>query len=116
MENVRGFLSTNYLRCKPVDQRSQTYVQVGDSASIMGHQPEAHPVVTDVDIRMVVLLLGQPGDPVDKSHRGRKIAKGKVTDDLFAHALPGRKTRQGLLHFLIGKRVHARIVEGNEEG
>jgi hypothetical protein len=41
----------------------------------MRHQPQGHPIPTDIDVWMVVLLLSQIGNPVDPDHRGSKVSK-----------------------------------------
>ena len=40
------------------------------AAGIVGDQAQAHPVVANVDIRMVAGLLGQLAHPVDEGQRG----------------------------------------------
>ena len=48
-------------------------------AGVVGHQGQGHPVVADVDVRMVVGLLGEPADPPDEvQRRRRKLAQTTV--------------------------------------
>ena len=65
----------------------------GDSAFIVRSERQRHLTKTNVDIRMVIDLLGLPGDPVDKIDAFQKSLKAEgATNGLRAF----RPVRQGL--------------------
>ena len=58
-----------------VDRPGQRQVELGDPAGVVGHQRQAHRPPPDVDVRMVVGLLGQPAHGHHEVEGGREARR-----------------------------------------
>ena len=71
-----------------VCSRGQLAIAVGDAAGGMRPPTHGHLPVVDLDVGMVVLGLGEVGEPVDEHHRGAKVGELELADKRSIHLAP----------------------------
>ncbi len=79
---------------------------MGDAAGVVGDEGEADFVVADVDVGVVVLLLGEFGNPVDEGDGLDEVWKLIIADEFAIQKAPVRKLRDGFIEFGLGEGCH----------
>src|SRR5262249_10930696 len=77
-----------------------------DATIVVRGEGDAHPVVPDVDVRVVVRGLGVDGEPVDERDGLGEGAELEALHDLVAHAVPVGQRREALGDQVVGEGWH----------
>ncbi len=95
-----------------VDQVGEFGVALGDALGVVGDEAEANFVIADVDVGMMVLLLGEIGDVVDEGHGVDEVGKFVVTDEFAVVKVPVWKLLEDFVEFGLGESFHGDCLIG----
>jgi len=86
--NARGYNYSLSLFRQGIDSFRQTEIELGQTAFAVGGENQAHLIVTDVDIRMVLLISGHFGHCIHEIDRVGEIIKLKSALDVLLLQFP----------------------------
>ena len=89
-----------------IENRSHLDVVGSNSTGVVSYQSELHPVVSDVDIRVMSCFFSFLRDLVDESYGRYKVSEDPRADDLSVYQLPFGQVCQGLVQLVFLKLLH----------
>src|SRR3954452_19490270 len=89
-----------------LDSPGQVHVLGRDAALVVGRQGDAHLVVPDVQVGMVVRRLGRVGQPDHEGDGGRETAEAVLLGDGAVDRLPAGQGVKGVADLVVGKGRH----------
>ncbi len=99
-----------------VDQVGEFGVALGDALGVVGDEAEANFVIADVDVGMMVLLLGEIGDVVDEGHGVDEVGKNVVADEFAVVKVPVWELLEDFVEFGWGESFHGDCLRSVAEG
>src|SRR5262245_35931864 len=83
-----------------IDSFGEGEIEFGQSTLTVGGKHQAHFVVANIDVGMMLLILGHLGDAVDEVDRFRKLIKLERPFDMLLFELPFRDLFQAVLQLV----------------
>ena len=94
----------------PVNLLSKLHIPIGDSALRMCDQSESHCAPTDIDIGVMVDVLGIFGHPTDGVDPVEEFGERHRTDQRTVYTPPSVEIRCRGVHFVITEYSHLPTV------
>ncbi len=95
-----------------VEEGGEAEVAAGEAVGVVGDEAEAHLVVADVDVGVVVLFFGEGGDAVDEGEGLGEVGEFEVANQFSFGETPFWEVNQAGFEFLFRQCGHA----GNGSG
>ena len=84
-----------------IQARGHLRIPNGDATSVVRHEAEAHPVVANVDVRMVSRLFREVSNAIDELHGRDKVGKLPFSRDFSVGDRPPLFTLAKTLDLLL---------------